>query len=76
MLAKWENAVKKYDREGNKWRASKFSHICSKHFLETDYLYFNQQHITGCRLKFNAIPSVNINQCGPPQHLRQLIQPI
>ena len=65
MLAKWENAVKKYDREGNKWRASKFSHICSKHFLETDYLYVNQQqHITGCRLKFNAIPSVNINQCG------------
>ena len=37
VLVKWENAIKKYDRQGNNWKATQFSRICSKHFLKTDF---------------------------------------
>jgi hypothetical protein len=59
ILAKWEDAVKNYDRHGNKKKPNQFSHICRKHFLPTDFTKFNQQQSTvRYRLNFNAIPSI------------------
>ena len=44
---KWENTIR------NNWKATKYSRICSKHFLKTDFT-----NDTNRWLKFNAIPSV------------------
>ena len=46
-VVKWENII------GNNWKATKYSRICSKHFLKTDFT-----NHTNRWLKFNAIPSV------------------
>jgi hypothetical protein len=53
VLVKWENAIKKYDRQGNNWKATQFSRICSKHFFKTDFTNDANRW-----LKFNVIPSV------------------
>ena len=74
---KWENAIKKYDLQGNKWRASQFSHICSKHFLATDFMNVNQQQLnSGLRLKCNAVPSVfqQFHSVPDPSACKQVFQ--
>ena len=53
VLAKWENALNKYDHKRKNWKATQYSRLCSKHFLKTDFTNDGDR-----RLKFNAIPSV------------------
>ena len=53
VLAKWENALNKYDHKRKNWKATEYSRICSKHFLKTDFTNDGDR-----RLKFNAVPSV------------------
>ena len=38
LLEKWEEVVKRVRHDGNKWRATKHSFICSKHFEKDDYI--------------------------------------
>ena len=53
VLAKWENALNKYDHERKNWKATQYNRICSKHFLKTDFTNDGDR-----RPKFNAVPSV------------------
>lgn len=57
MLNKWENAVVRINKDGQLWRATKFSFICSHHFEHHDYIIPPSSGKT-CRLKKHAIPSV------------------
>ena len=73
VLVKRENAIKKYDRQGNNWKATQFSRICSKHFFKTDFTNDANRW-----LKFNVIPSVfNGSQTAatryPEQDLTSLV---
>ena len=57
MLDKWENAVMIINADGQVWKATKFSFICSNHFEYQDYIIPPSSDRT-CRLKKYAIPSV------------------
>ena len=57
MLNKWENAVVIINKDGQLWRATKYSFICSHHFEHHDYIIPPSSGNT-CRLKKHAIPSV------------------
>ena len=57
MLDKWENAVMRINADGQVWKATKFSFICSNHFEYQDYIIPPSSDRT-CRLKKYAIPSV------------------
>ena len=67
LLAKWESSINKNHCQRNKWKASQFSHICSKHFLKTDFTHDGSR-----RLKFNAVPSV-FNESHPEHDLPSLV---
>ena len=58
LLEKWEKVVKKVRNDGNGWRATKYSFICSKHFEKDDYIKLPTAETGSCRLKRNAIPSL------------------
>ena len=58
LLEKWEEVVKRVRHDGNKWRATKHSFICSKHFEKDDYIQPPTADAVSCRLKRNAIPSL------------------
>ncbi len=67
VLMKWENAIKKYGRQGNNWKATQYSRICGKHFLKTDFTSDANRW-----LKFNVIPSVfNGSQTAATRHPEQ-----
>jgi hypothetical protein len=67
VLVKWENPIKKYGRQGNNWKATQFSRICSKHFLKTDFTNDANRW-----LKFNVISSVlNGSQTAATRHPEQ-----
>jgi hypothetical protein len=56
-LEKWENIVKRARNDGQQWRATRHSYICSNHFEVCDYTIIPSS--TGpCRLKKYAVPSV------------------
>ena len=57
LLEKWEHAVRRTNEEGNAWKATELSHICSNHFQKWDYTLL-PSHNSTCRLKNNAVPSV------------------
>ena len=64
VLVKWENPIKKYGRQGNNWKATQFSRICSKHFLKTDFTNDANRWF-----KCNVIPSVfNGSQTAATRH--------
>ena len=58
LLEKWEEVVKRVRHDGNKWRATKHSFICSKHFEKDDYIQPPTADAVSCRLKRNAITSL------------------
>lgn len=56
-MQKWEEVVKRVIKDGERWRATQHSFICSKHFETNDYI--QPPTSTGsCRLKHNAVPSI------------------
>ncbi|CAB4022717.1 DNA transposase THAP9-like [Paramuricea clavata] len=56
-LEKWENIVKRARNDGQQWRATRHSYICSNHFEACDYTILPSS--TGpCRLKKYAVPSL------------------
>jgi hypothetical protein len=58
LLEKWEEVVKRVRNDGNTWRATQHSFICSKHFEKDDYIQPPTADTVSCRLKRNAIPSL------------------
>ena len=58
LLEKWEEVVKRVRNDGNTWRATQYSFICSKHFEKDDYIQPPTADTVSCRLKRNAIPSL------------------
>ena len=62
MLDKWENAVMRINADGQVWKATKFSFICSNHFEYQDYIIPPSSDRT-CRLK-KICYSISIFQIG------------
>ena len=69
LIPEWEKAVNKVDRQGNQWKASNFSRICSNHFLITDYTTSKNGSTI---LKKDAVPTQSLSMNTNDDQLSQL----
>jgi hypothetical protein len=51
MLEKWENAVMKINNNGQVWRATRYSFVCSNHFERLNHIVPSTNVKETCRLK-------------------------
>ena len=51
MLEKWESTVMEINNNGQVWRATRYSLICSNHFQRLDYIDPPTSVTETCRLK-------------------------
>ena len=60
LTEKWENAI---GRQNEYWKAKRYSRVCSKHFLASDFARPLSNRVKRQRLKKTAVPSCfEVNQ--------------
>lgn len=78
ILTKWTEFVRKCKNQPN-WKPSRWSSICNKHFLPTDFKV--QKGLLRKHLKSEAVPTIEaphtaiVNATGPPSLIPAAVEP-